>query len=150
MTVRIHAASSSTQRGAEQARLAWGVSRRLLTRYLGKALADDEATALRNLLCAYVSLGKNELHTTLELLDELLHQAKVRERAATLRWARRAIAASLIKQAYYRTYADPAGSWKLLRKTAEVSMRRAVCLPAGFQVLRLLLAKYRRRAPLPA
>ena len=149
MTVRIHAASSSAQRGKEQSRLALSVSRRMLTRYLGRALAEDEAAVLRSLLCAYASLGKDELHTALGLLDELLRHAKGRESTATLRWARRAIAASLVKQAYYRTYEDPAGSWKLLQKASEMSLHPAFCLPVAVQVLRLVLAKYRKRVVVP-
>ena len=150
ITLRIHAASSSALRGSEQSRLACGVSKRLLTRYLGRALTDDEAAALRSLLCAYDSLGPDKLHAALGLLDELLCQARARESTATLQWAKRTIASSLLKEAYYRTYQDPRGSWKLLRKTAEVSLRQAICLPAALQVLRLLVAKRRKRTPLPA
>ena len=149
ITIRIHAASSSIRRGAEQSRLACGISKRLLTRYLGKALADDDVAGLRNVLCAYAAPSKDELHTGLRLLDDLLCQARLRESPATLCWAKRAIAVSLIKQAHYRTYADPGGSWKLLQTASKVSMRRAVWLPVTLQVLRLLLAKYRTRSPLP-
>ena len=149
MTVRIHAASSSAQSGKEQSRLARSVSRRMLTRYLGKALADDEVAVLRSLLCAYVSLGKNELHLALGLLDELLRFAKERESTATLRWAKKAIVTSLVKQANYLTHEDPSGSRKLLRKASAISLGRAFCLPVAVQILRLVLAKYHRRVVVP-
>ena len=147
LTVRLHGASSSTVRGAEQSRLAGGVSKRLLSRYLGKPLGDHEATALRTLLCAYEPVSADELSPALKLLDELLCRAGERENPGTLRWARRAICAALLKQAYYRTYRDAAGSWELLRKTARVSALRVFSLAVSVQMLRLLAARCRREAP---
>jgi hypothetical protein len=146
LTVRIHGASSSTVRCSEQSRLACGVSKRLLSRYLGKPPGDHEAAALRTLLCAYEPVSADELSPALKLLEELFCRAKERENAATLRWARREICASLLKQAYYRTYRDGAGSWQLLRKTAGVSALRVFLPAVSAQMLRLLAARCRREA----
>ena len=140
--IRTHAASSSTMRAAEQSRLARGVSHRLLERYLARQLREEEAAALRALLCAYNAVNKENLATAIRLLEELVKRAKGRENSATWRWARREIGTSLLGQAYYRTYSDSTGGCNCC-----VSQHPFIHSPsapgADCQVLRLALRGFR-------
>jgi glycosyltransferase involved in cell wall biosynthesis len=140
LTVRFgHATSSSTIHGSETAEFSRSVSHRLVSRYLGRSLERNDAGALQALLCAYESVAAGDLLPALNLLDELVALARCRESADTWNWARHEIGRSLLKQARYHTYNDPANSWELLRRAAGVDAR-SVCSRSGIlQILRLLL-----------
>jgi glycosyltransferase involved in cell wall biosynthesis len=148
MTWRVHRSSSSALRGTAGANLAAAISQRLMSAYFERPLLG-EARSLRALLCAYGAINTVELPAALRLLDELLKIAGARELPATLRWARAAIAVSLLKQARYRTYVDPRNSSKLMWKAVALH-KPLLCSNQFFlQTLRLALAgrKHVRSAP---
>jgi glycosyltransferase involved in cell wall biosynthesis len=147
MKVRIHGASSSAVRGSDQSRLSVGISRRLFSDYLDRQLSENEAAALKYLLCSYTAVGPNELNAALRLLDDVIAEASHREDSSTWRWARREIAAALLKQSHFRTYSDPSNSFRLLKRAIGVFTPSLISRPAMEQTLRLVLAKSHLRRP---
>lgn len=146
LSVRRHAACTTTLRAQENVHLGHKVSQRLLTRYLGRSLSDRDTAALTSLLCTYGAVNAEHLSPALCLLDELLRHAKSREEASTWRWACREITRSLLKQAYYRTYLDSQNSWKLLWKSISVCPPNSVSINTYIQLLRLILCGLRLRS----
>ncbi|MBI3852526.1 MAG: glycosyltransferase [Verrucomicrobia bacterium] len=149
LTVRTHAACATTVRASETQKSARSVSRRMLSRYLGRVVDEHKAAALRTLLCAYDAIAADEVSPALALLEEMLERARKNEKLATWRWAKRELCASLLKQAHYLTYTDPTNSWQLLRKVATVHAR-GLCSTAGTSQIARLLLRHMRRAKFPA
>jgi glycosyltransferase involved in cell wall biosynthesis len=139
VTVRRHGACATAVHAQETSRLGCTVSARLLSRYLGRSLTENETGPLTSLLCAYDPIAECQLDPALLLLDELLRRAKAHEEARTYRWARCEVGGALLKQASYRRYCDPHNSWKLWRKASAICGLGSVSKASLFQLIRLLL-----------
>lgn len=147
LTVRRHEACATTVHAQETSRLGCTVSVRLLSRYLGRSLTENETSALTSLLCAYDPIDGCQLDAALRLLDELLRRAEARETVPIYQWARREISGALLKQASYRSYFDTRNSWKLWRKASVVHRPHSVSKPSLYQLVRLLLRFLHLRVP---
>ncbi|HPD13481.1 MAG TPA: glycosyltransferase [Planctomycetota bacterium] len=138
MRHRSHPRSSAATRGLAGRELGCSVSRRLMSRYLGRELGGPEAAGLRWLLCGHGPIKADLLPLVLSLLAELLLQARARESSSTFAWLRRAASASLLQQSIALVRRNSAASRRLFWRALRLWPPRMATLAAVKQVGRLL------------
>jgi hypothetical protein len=99
---RTHGTSFMHTRGAEGERLSLSVRQRLLSTYLDRQVGMDEARSIVGLYRGSAGLSRDEMTVGRAGLREVLRRARDREESATVRFFKREVARSMLKQAVAR------------------------------------------------
>lgn len=141
---RKHPASVTANRGPDQSAKRFGISHRLLCKYLEREVPEQDGHMLKTLLCAYIKMPPEGAGLAFGLLDELAGKVASKESPVNTRWFKRRVAESMLKQSVYLTYEAPGLSRELLKRAASFSFLEFMSAQMVFQIIRLAFAKLRR------